>query len=93
MSSSSATETASEVSILKAASETGYFEKSTLFPGRGTIELSDTMSRHPAADMFRPIRITTCVRNFQLRDVVLDTDTLLLFKDGAKITETSYFAP
>lgn len=93
MSSSSATETASEVSILKAANETGYFEKSTLFPGRGTIELSDAMSRHPAADMFRPIRITTCVRNFQLRDVVLDTDTLLLFKDEAKISETSYFAP
>lgn len=41
--------------------------------------------------MFRPIRITTCVRNFQLTDVVLDADTPLLFKDGAKVTETSYF--
>ncbi|HEX2942114.1 MAG TPA: hypothetical protein VHO91_13785, partial [Rhodopila sp.] len=36
---------------------------------------------------------TADVRKFTLDDVVLDADSLLLFKDGALLPESDYFAP
>lgn len=73
--------TAPETSVLKAASEVTYFEKSKLFSGRRDVVLGEAMSRNPAAAMFRPANATTSVRNFRLTDVVLDADLMLLFKD------------
>lgn len=91
MSTAHVTETAPAISVLNAAKEAVYFEKSMLFPGRADIVLGRSLSRHPAAALFHPARVTSCVRNFRFDDVVLDAGTLLLFKGPAKISESAYF--
>ena len=83
------TRSIAEVSIHRAANKTGYFEKSTLFFSSAEVSLSRAMQQHPAGQAFQSVKSTTTVRSFQLTDVVLDGDTLLLLKDGAVIPETS----
>jgi capsular polysaccharide biosynthesis protein len=79
--------------IAEAAAEVVYFEKSMILRQPSDVVLGRAFSAHSAAGSFGKVRTSATVRNFLLRDVVLDADTLLLLKDGKVIPETSYFLP
>ena len=56
------------------------------------IRLGDSL-KHAGGLTFDSIGITTTVRNYRLENVVLDSDSLVLFKAGKAIPETAYFDP
>jgi capsular polysaccharide biosynthesis protein len=70
-----------------------FIERERIFHGQSVIRLGDTLASHPSAVFFKAIAATITLRNYTLRNIVLDADTLLLLKDGEIIPETSYFAP
>lgn len=67
-------------------------ERERIFDCDSIIALGDALAGHPNHIYFKAIVTTLTVRNYTLRDVVLDADTLLLLKDGEVIPETDYFA-
>jgi len=82
-----------DFSLALAAAKVSYFERVVLFKGRGTIWLDPNLERHTAARMFATVNATTVVRNYTLSNVVLDADSLFIFKDSRTIRETDYFVP
>jgi hypothetical protein len=82
-----------DCSIASAAIEVSYFERALLFKGRGSIHLAPNLERHPAGQTFKPVNVTTAVRNYTLKDVILDSETLFIFVNGRRIRETNYFGP
>src|SRR5664279_5964384 len=79
-------------SIVAAAADTAYFEKSRIFRGQSEIRLGEAMSDLGLDPSYQAVHVSTTVRNHTIRDVVLEADSLRLFKDGWAIPETSYFA-
>ncbi|WP_158927142.1 DUF563 domain-containing protein [Acidisphaera sp. S103] len=70
-----------------------FIERERIFNGQSVTRLSDALANHPNAVSFKALAATMTLRNYTLRDIVLDADTLLLLKDGEVIPETNYFAP
>jgi hypothetical protein len=78
--------------IAQAAVSTSYFEKPRLHRSRAETRPSDAL-RSQAGDLYDAVRITTAVRNYTIRNAVLDSVTGLLHQDEHEIPETSYFPP
>ena len=77
-------------SIEAAAEEVVFLERSATFAGRGCVRLGGSFALYPAASYFASPVESATVREFWLRDVVLDADSMLFFKDGQLIGETRY---
>ncbi|HEY0425076.1 MAG TPA: glycosyltransferase family 61 protein [Rhodopila sp.] len=90
----SAADTAHEPPALATASiATTYFEQARLFEQRSCVVLNAALTGHPNGASFNTDCVTTTVRSYTLEDVVLDADSLILFKHGHAIPETAYFEP
>ena len=74
--------TVAELPIAEAADEIVYFEKAAVFFGENEIVLGDALYRLRTASGFAPARLSTTVRNFRLRNVILDARTMLLLRPG-----------
>ena len=72
---------------------TAHIERPRLLKQRSGVALNQALADHPNAATFQPVCVTTAVRNYILEDVVLDADSLILFKHGRAIPETAYFEP
>jgi capsular polysaccharide biosynthesis protein len=68
-------------------------ERERIFNGQSVISLGDALTGHPNNIYYKALATTLTVRNYTLRNVVLDANTLLLLKDGDIISESDYFAP
>jgi hypothetical protein len=79
-------------SIAQAAAETSYFERTRIHHSAAEIRLSETMAQLPGVS-FEAVGVTTTVRSYTIKDVVLDADTGLMFQDQHVIPETTYFVP
>ncbi|MEA2727866.1 MAG: hypothetical protein QOF70_2341 [Acetobacteraceae bacterium] len=64
-----------------------------MFHGPSRISLGEALSQHESGYTFGASDITTAVRNHTLRNVVLDTNSLILWQEGQAIAETVYFEP
>ena len=84
-------QTVAELPIAETADEILYFDKAAVFFGENEIVLGDALSRLRTASGFAPARLSTTVRNFRLRSVILDAETMLLLTDSRLIPETEYF--
>jgi capsular polysaccharide biosynthesis protein len=82
-----------DLPIAKATNEVIFFEKATILVQHGDIVLGDALAAHRSVRSFARVRTGATVRNYRLQDVVLDADSMMLFKDGKLIPETSYFVP
>jgi hypothetical protein len=82
-----------DCSIASVAIEVKYFERAALFRGLGGVHLAPSLERHPGGQAFKPVSLTTTVRNYTLQNVMLDADSLCIFVNGRRIRETNYFAP
>ena len=79
-------------SLAATAVTTGFFERTRSFLGRSEISLGEALRNHDAGHSFNALDVTSTVRNYTLENVVLDADSLILFRDGRAIPETEYFA-
>lgn len=77
--------------IAQASVSTAYFERARVHHSRAEFQFYDPRAGHPADRPFHPLGVTTAVRNYILKNVMLDADTGLLVQDGVTIPETSYF--
>jgi hypothetical protein len=82
-----------KLSLIDAADEFACFEEPAFITGGGDVSLGKAFSSRPNAGSFRRMRASGTIRNFKLRDVVLDADNLVLLKDGKLISDTCYFVP
>ena len=93
MSGTGPSEQTTRQSLEAAAARADVFEPTCLFRGRSEIALGEALARHPVSLNFYALGATTAVRSHTLEHVVLDTNSLILFKDGQAIAETVYFEP
>jgi capsular polysaccharide biosynthesis protein len=91
MSATTSPETTTSRPLAAAAVETEFFERTRLFHGRSKISLAEVISREAGGLTFNALGLTTTVRNYTLKDVILDADSLILFQNGHAIPETAYF--
>ena len=82
-----------ELSLAETAIEVALFEPEAPLIGGGQISLGAALSSHASADGFRKCGASGAIRNFRLRNVVLDGDDLTLFQRGMLIRDTCYFLP
>jgi hypothetical protein len=78
--------------ITVAAATTRYVESARIHDRKGDNRLSDEFARRHGVH-YRPMNITTTVRHYTFKDVILDADTFALLQDGLTIPETVYFLP
>jgi capsular polysaccharide biosynthesis protein len=78
-----------ETSIEDVAEEAVYLEPAGKFIGAGSIRLGGSFTRAQAASFGRQTRAGG-VREFRIRDAVLDPSQILLFSNGRVIRETRY---
>jgi len=93
MSAAGKPEYATRPSLAAAAARSEFLERTRLFHGRSEISLPEVLTRHVDGLTFNAVGVTATVRNHALEDVVLDADSLLLFKHRQAIAETAYFEP
>ena len=93
MSANSTSEQAPGRSLADVAVQISFFEHTCLFCNRSGISLGHALAEHPARQACQVVNISTTVRNYVLADVVLDADTLIIFKNGHAISRTDYFEP
>jgi hypothetical protein len=79
--------------LAQLADETTIFQRSTVLRPISKIVLGKALLEHHSGNAFTPVPVSGTIRNFQLRNVVLDADSLVLLKDGKPIPETAYFVP
>ena len=79
-----------ETSIEEAAEAAVYLERGEAFVGKGSVRLGGSFGHRPAGAYFAGQVRAPGVREFHLRDVVLDAAHMLLFKNGRVIRETRY---
>ncbi|MGD0106067.1 MAG: glycosyltransferase 61 family protein [Rhodopila sp.] len=84
---------AASPSLSQAAVATDFFERTRIFQGRSDISLGDALARHAGGLSFKALGVTATVRNYTLENIVLDADSLILFRNGQAIPETAYFEP
>lgn len=82
-----------ELRLADAALEIARFEEAASLAGGGQVSLGSRLSAHASAEGFRRLGASGTVRNYKLRDVVLDGDSLTLFKDGIPVSDTFYLIP
>ncbi|HQT76537.1 MAG: hypothetical protein B7Z80_16505, partial [Rhodospirillales bacterium 20-64-7] len=75
------------------ATEITSFEQAVPFQCTTEVGMSQTLYDLAGSHTLFAATATTDVRKYTLDDVVLDADSLLLFKDGALLPESEYFAP
>ena len=80
-------------SLAAVAVKADFFERTCLFQGRSEISLGNALSQHESSLHFNRLGFTATVRNHTLENLVLDADSLILFKNGQAIPETVYFEP
>ncbi|WP_428490330.1 glycosyltransferase family 61 protein [Rhodopila sp.] len=90
---SGTSEQTSRQSLEAAAAKADELERTCLFHGGSEIALGEALARHPVGPDFHALGATTAVLNHTLENVVLDADSLILFKHGHAIAETVYFEP
>ena len=90
---SGTSEQTSRQTLESASAKADELERTCLFRGGSEIALGDTLARHPVSLDFYALGATTAVQNHTLENVVLDADSLILFKHGDAIAETVYFEP
>lgn len=79
--------------IAQAAVSTAYFERARVHHSHADFQFYGPHAGDPVSQPFRPLGVTTTVRNYILENVMLDADTGLLVQDQMAIPETSYFVP
>lgn len=80
-------------SITSVAVRTVQIERAEAFQCRSEVALSQALFQHDQSRLLHAQSVTASVRGFVLEDVVLDSDSLLICKDGALISETAAMAP
>jgi len=93
MSAATLPQDATSPSLAEAATATDFFERTRIFEGRSGISLGDALGRHAGGLSFKALGVTATVRNYTLANVVLDGDSLILFRNRCAIPETAYFEP
>lgn len=80
-----------ELTLKDAADQVTLLEQSAFLAGGGMSELGAALAAHSTAGLFRTIRVSGAIHNYDLTEVVLDADTLILFKGGQPVADTYYF--
>lgn len=78
-------------SLEQVAQSTEYYERSYAFRNPAEFRLADSeLRRH---NIYGSHAATAVIRSFRLKDVTLDAGGVVLFQDGAEITDTRYLLP
>lgn len=81
------------IPIAAVAVATTHVEEGGPIEGRSSIEPGAALANHPNGFQFRAVMRSATIRHYTLDDVVLDANTLLLFRDALAIAESAYALP
>jgi hypothetical protein len=79
-------------SISAVAAGRSFVEKTSLYLTSSVVQLGAALVDAAGAS-FDKLQTSTTVRTYVLEDVVVDADTLIVFKDGRPIRDTVYMVP